>query len=876
ETRTHVWARQAPCELLVCSLAELESAGALDSDGAVTLRFGVQPASFRDLARAQQDRIAALERQLDELQLRQRPPASPADGAPSARPPRARRRGNSDVRGCATSPRIQQRAAGFARGRPATPSAASAAQSPGLPQMPPLPPPPPPHLALPLLGLALSAPHVATAQASPGRGRANSTVSPPQPPRSPSLDSRPPGSSGMRRHRRALSLTSKLRRQPPIPFPLGPARASSVQLQPAGSSSAISTTSSQTDASRSLGTDASRQTGVLRRLSGWVRSTEGRVAQQARRVRQQLAPAAAAGRDTGSDDHGRLSGDDGICDWTLLDRSLSPGFAANGPQPAARQPPCPQTSPCPVRAAQPFAVARTDTHSSRGSAEELATGGGEDAGREQPAPSEAQTSEAGLRARCDSIQRRVDVLELITNTVENSRDGLSESTLRRIGSELGVLRDGRMRCIAEARAHMATQPPHGRDAGMGLGGDEPPSPPAEGRRSVSMDSAEIRRALSNAGVESEPSPTPPLLMRIAPAKHRRPSGASASSASSSLRAGSTAMRLVGARAPLPSRVLDACPGSLASSGRTGGTADQPEQLTPQATRRGGILKAGRTVRVVPASARNSVTMAENPLGSVESARGLGELLLSSRESVRRRAPRPAKPARKRVRFPEEQRLLETIRLIDPRAAQSIESRVEKCTEPPPAASPPRSPDVFTTASSRFFGSAAGPRASSAPFVRPPLPPQCVGDLDAQAAIADEQRMVRCKGAMIFNRAVLSPTLAAMAQSCSRYLCAPDESSEESDGGSSAAYVDAVCDFRELLPSDDDLAALRGLRVPVAQRPRASSVLAVGPNISSAQSSPSPTPHAQGPASSYSSSPSPPAADSALLCPPETAVFGGPR
>ncbi|KAJ2774620.1 hypothetical protein IWQ56_000505 [Coemansia nantahalensis] len=85
ETRTHVWARQAPCELLVCSLAELESAGALDSDGAVTLRFGVQPASFRDLARAQQDRIAALERQLDELQLRQRPPASPADGKPQPR-----------------------------------------------------------------------------------------------------------------------------------------------------------------------------------------------------------------------------------------------------------------------------------------------------------------------------------------------------------------------------------------------------------------------------------------------------------------------------------------------------------------------------------------------------------------------------------------------------------------------------------------------------------------------------------------------------------------------------------------------------------------------------------------------------------------------
>ncbi|KAJ2716018.1 hypothetical protein H4R19_000883, partial [Coemansia spiralis] len=788
------------------------------------------PESFRELARAQQDRIAALERQVEELRLRPRSPGSPTA-------PRGRRRGNSDVRSWGSSPRSQQRAAaGLARARPL---AAAHAQSPGLPQMPPFPPPP--SLEFP--------PPPGAAAAGPGRGRSNSTASPlPPPPHSPAGDGRSPGSPWMRKHRRALSLTSKLRRQPPIPFPLGAGRANSVQLPPLAAGSAASTSSSQ-----ALST-AHSHSGVLRRLSGWMRSTEDRVVQQARRVRQQLAPPllsppAPAGSTAGTGPGCRPSTDD-ICDWTFLDRSFSPGFAANGLSLAARPSPAHQPGP------------QEDGFGFDGLADIEREQARVDARTEQ---SSEQRSEAGLRARCDSIRRRFDALELITNTVENSRDGLTESTLRRISSELTVLRDGRMRRIAEARAQMAAHSPtRPRADTLGLCFDPHRSPTAEARRSISMDPAEINCAVARAAIRSEPPPVQPPV----PASFRRTSEASASSLSS----------------------LSSLPvGSLAAA-HAAGKAGPAEQLTPQASRRGGILKAGRTVRAAPS--RNSGRLGEAPLladgvcgtselllMSVESARGLGDALMSSRESVRRRQ-RTAKPARKRVRFPEEQRLLETIRLIDPRTAESIESRAEKTAlpsvselepepasepQPEPELSPPCSPDLFGTASSRLVDDVPGPKRAAARFARPPLPSLCAGALDVE-----EQRMVRCKGAMIFNRAVLSPTLAAMAHGCTRHPAAlaasADESSEESDGAASAVYEDAVSDPRELA----DLSVPRGLAVLVARpgRPRAASALTVGPNVASAQSSPVLTQHAQGPASSYSSSPSPPAR------PPETAVFRG--
>ncbi|KAJ1718196.1 hypothetical protein LPJ61_006763, partial [Coemansia biformis] len=164
-----------------------------------------------------------------------------------------------------------------------------------------------------------------------------------------------------------------------------------------------------------------------------------------------------------------------------------------------------------------------------------------------------------------------------------------------------------------------------------------------------------------------------------------------------------------------------------------------QQLTPQAIRRGGILKAGRSKRVTPA--RLHVSLLEQHPESAASSGDFGGMSIhtpqgrgrfteyeagpqlttgpSGRTSpvagtperstmqpalvgragtsvVARRHPDPpttplsskvagtpgrqvrsARTLRKCVRFPEEQRLLETIRLIDPLIAQSIESRAAK-------------------------------------------------------------------------------------------------------------------------------------------------------------------------------------------------------
>ncbi|KAJ2816722.1 hypothetical protein IWW50_006402, partial [Coemansia erecta] len=156
-----------------------------------------------------------------------------------------------------------------------------------------------------------------------------------------------------------------------------------------------------------------------------------------------------------------------------------------------------------------------------------------------------------------------------------------------------------------------------------------------------------------------------------------------------------------------------------------------QQLTPQANRRGGILKPGRTQRSVPTRLLPEVTAPGTTddlfgLINVRTPRGPGRfteyvaesqsqsqsqssspanvspesksarsatlppnanrvgvkpaetVTPTARETVSLGRPvRSARACRKRVRFPEEQRLLETIRLIDPRVAQSIECRAAK-------------------------------------------------------------------------------------------------------------------------------------------------------------------------------------------------------
>ncbi|KAJ1916772.1 Tripartite motif containing 37 [Mycoemilia scoparia] len=59
-----------------------------------------------------------------------------------------------------------------------------------------------------------------------------------------------------------------------------------------------------------------------------------------------------------------------------------------------------------------------------------------------------------IEARYKSIVERIDALQLISNTVANSRDGLTEGTLRRVTSELAILADGRRKRIeANNRFH---------------------------------------------------------------------------------------------------------------------------------------------------------------------------------------------------------------------------------------------------------------------------------------------------------------------------------------------------------------------------------------------------------------------------------------
>ncbi|KAJ2759578.1 hypothetical protein IWQ56_005702, partial [Coemansia nantahalensis] len=358
--------------------------------------------------------------------------------------------------------------------------------------------------------------------------------------------------------------------------------------------------------------------------------------------------------------------------------------------------------------------------------------------------------------RYDSIVERVDALQLIANTVENSRDGFSESTLRRVSSELGVLRDGRMRRLAEARTQLSgLSPPVPRarprmasplirpqtSCDMYRASNEPPGiATAAGAGSQSpvvtrKKSATFASDFDEPARLVEPQPSPTLstrsgsLDRLAGGlladslerldigsagrlQQRRASDSSESSASHQprappvmLNAGYSSLSVDAVR-PLPPQ-----PARAAAV-----EADEPppatEQLTPQASRRGGILKAGRSRREAPAR-----LPAGDPGGAVDfhtpqGPRRLAECeagampLLAGRVSTsavaRRtldavspaggRQARSARSLRKCVRFPEEQRLLETIRLIDPQAARSIESRA--ATAMSPRWQPPPPPPAF--------------------------------------------------------------------------------------------------------------------------------------------------------------------------------------
>ncbi|KAJ2777107.1 hypothetical protein GGI18_004249, partial [Coemansia linderi] len=209
-THAGEWAQGSEHVFSLCLLEAI--APALDGDGGLRVRVGVQPESYRELALAQEARIDDLEGRLRAVQAELA--AAKADATSLSAEPTARRR-RSEARGWATSPR-----------------------APPVPQIP------------------LPAPPAA-------------------------------GDEGTQ-HRRAASLTAKLRRQPPIPFPISAAASEQPSSPPAGS--VYSQSSGLSD----------EKTSVMRRLSGWVRK-----------------PRAPRPEPPGDDVGG---------DWTFLDRTLSPGF----------------------------------------------------------------------------------------------------------------------------------------------------------------------------------------------------------------------------------------------------------------------------------------------------------------------------------------------------------------------------------------------------------------------------------------------------------------------------------------------------------------------------------------------------------------------
>ncbi|KAJ2559705.1 hypothetical protein EV175_000211 [Coemansia sp. RSA 1933] len=668
------WAQGQAHTFTVTTLEALTEAGVVSSaDGGIDVSVSVQPESFRALAAAQAERIRVLEERL--RKAAEKDAAERDGGGQSEQTPcsvgRPSRRRRSDSRGWATSPRAGHRrsvgGSGCGGGGSRRPSLA-------------------PTLPLPLLPHSLSPPQ-----------------SPTHPPlRSPSLqyDVRPAvADEEPMWHRRAVSLTSKLRRQAPIPFPLT-MRTRSVQSQisvvskgsqgsqgsqgyEAANASQMSVTSRGSAFARlasSFGDDEGKPGGVLRRLSGWMRES-GRVAHRARRAPRQMA----GGLVLPGDGDSQSSGEE-IDDWTLLDSEvLSPRPKASSgvlppPMPAGRSaPPMIPLPPIPVQD-RPTANEAEDVEDG------FSFDGAADIEREQAAVDARHAArlihDDEVQARYKSIVKRIDALQLIANTVENSRDGMmTEGTMRRISSEFSMIMDGRRRRIEDARARAATDlSPLGGKRPATASADQASDAREASRRSFSMDPADIRRAVARA-VTDQPPPLPLPADRMGDDLDQQSPG---SSTATSPRSKNSHRRVSGGSSSAGSR--SARTATRRDSASAGGLSDtesvqqqqQQQQLTPQTRRQGGILKAGRTRRALPSAVRLQV---------------LPDLLSPDRTAFSQQQQQPpqrrasgnassSKPSvapRKHVRFPEEQRLLETIRLVDPLKAQSIETRVAAAT-----------------------------------------------------------------------------------------------------------------------------------------------------------------------------------------------------
>ncbi|KAJ2500032.1 hypothetical protein GGH96_003070 [Coemansia sp. RSA 1972] len=684
---------ESQAEFVVCSLKELESLDVLDTNGGVTVHWDVRARSYKQLAHEQQLRIGELEQKMQELEEQNK-----ALCAKSTRDVQFGNKRESPV--LLLQPLLPQALAVDAQTpisvhspKPSSPHSQSTSKQPKQ---------------------TLGTP----TRTKTSRPRANSnTVN--STPLSPT-----PAKPGSSHRRRALSLTAKLRRQPPIPFPIS--RASSVQLPPIYAHSTNSSVSVADSHSEKC-----KEKGVLRRLSGWMKSTEGRVAGQARRVKRQLS--------VGSQESDELE------DWTFLD-SVVPADADIGATqnmwalpPSMPLPPVPNTTPI-----LPNTLAQTIL-TEQEIEDGFAFDGLADLEREQ-AKIDARHPDK-MHARCTSLLERIDALHLIANTIDNSRNGMTQTTVRRISSELGI----------------NTRTSHNR-------------------RSITLD----QKALSD------------MAQNIPHAQARRLSVAMTQS---------------------PARITK----PKIASQKLGLNVDASTTLTPQATRRGGILKPGRSQRRRAGETRTIRVVTPSYAVNRGSEHTVPVSPSSSCASIARQV-RSARVPRKQVRFPEEQRLLESIRLIDPRTAQCIESRSTSADSLPSVqdasssisslqgsesiTSLQGSESVSSLQGSESISSILEPDTLSSVFdsvqpryTRPPISRLVHGDT-ARLPVPwslQSDKVVRSKGGVIFDHAALSPTLAAMGQQYTASQVTMD-----------------------------------------TQYTTNSSGMEVGPNISSTQSSPAPT------------------------------------
>ncbi|KAJ2822681.1 hypothetical protein IWW50_004107, partial [Coemansia erecta] len=406
ESHSHEWFAQSRYEFSVCSLSELDDAGVLDDEGGVVIRLGVRPESFTSLAWVQQDRIRCLEQRVKELE-QQNASAATSDDSGKA----LRRRGSSVTQDrIVSSSAMQDRVASgsvtqgrtfssnFTQDQQDTPlsrftfatDSLSKARDAASPSM----------LASPLAGRQSGDQPAASAL----RRRANSSLA-----------------LGEQRQQQKHQ---QLQASPPVPFPSNTAQASPPAPFPANNAQVFE--NAQACGSQSSVTSSQSSTSnMLRRLSGWVRSTEDRVVHQARRVRNQLSTGA----------HQEC---DDLDDWTFLDRTLSPGFPRAETEPIslhlqlarAQSSPVELQRPPPARPLPPLPDA---LERGRDSEDGFAFDGMADIEREQAKvdarmaarkqqqqqqdlSSSEKSSEIGLQARYESIVQRVNALQLIANT----------------------------------------------------------------------------------------------------------------------------------------------------------------------------------------------------------------------------------------------------------------------------------------------------------------------------------------------------------------------------------------------------------------------------------------------------------------------------